>query len=250
MSLGFVNQVSNHPHATEISLDSVRMFYPDAPIFLSVDGGGDLQYIEQNIGHPNVEWLFNTTKLGYPPYSKLQVLEWFKRLYIGVLKLNTDHFMMIEDDVIILNPIKYDSWVECLGHNITHGNKIPEFIMIEIQRISKQMAVTDYYGNGGGSIFKSSTFIENYHKITKYFNQWWYLYELNFHPPCGYMDCYMTLFYMLCGKPYTTNERMINLDPHTNHGRDIIAHYNISQITELYADEFDIVHGVKHYYGT
>lgn len=248
MSLGFVNQVSNYHKAASVAITQLRQFYKDVPIFLSIDGDCwdyyDLKYKHRY----NVEYLYNTKKLGYPPYDKEQVLEWLKRLYIGVLKLDTDHFMMLEDDVIILNPIQYNPSVECLGHNITHGNKIPYFIQEEIERISKRKLKTDFYGNGGGSIFKSSTFIENYHKITQYFDQWWYLYKMHFYPQSGYMDCFLSIFYLLCGQDYTVNTRMYNLDPHDPEETKLIRNATIEEITDLYKDQYDIVHGVKTYY--
>lgn len=245
MTLGFINHVSNHFIATQTSIESVRAFYPDAPIFLSVDGSYDVRFRNNQIAD---ELLFNKHALGYPPYEKNQVLEWLKRMYIGVLKIGTDHFMMLEDDVIIVNPIQYDDYVECLGHNITHGNKIPDTIMRDLNRLGKYFHKTDYYGNGGGSIFKSSTFLENYRSITSYWDRWWNLYKVHFYPQCGYMDCYMTLFYMLAGKPYTPNTRMINIDPHDPEQVKLIKTASVACITELYKNDYDIVHGVKFYY--
>lgn len=246
-TLGFINHISNHPYATQKVLDNIREFYPNAPIFLSVDGSCSDRYTFDQYINEDYEWLFNNLKLGYPPYSKEQVLEWLKRMYIGVLKLNTKHFCMIEDDCIILNPITYDEDWECVGHVIPRGNKINPFILEEIERISKVKPKTDYYGNGGGSIFKIETFIDNYPKIIKYFEQWWSLYHIHFYPQCGYMDCYMTLFYMLCGKDYTPNPRLKNLDPHSEF-EITLSKTNETNIIMLYKNEYDMVHNWKAFY--
>lgn len=247
-TLGFLNHVSTQPEATEIAYMSIREHHPDAPFFFSVDGVENWD----NYSHPslyeNTEWLFNKEKLGYPPYNRFQIIEWLRRTYIAILKLDCDFVQMVEDDCLIINPIQIDPTWELAGHVITEGNKIDPFILTEIERISKVKPKTDYYGAGGGSIFKSSTFLENYHRITAYIKQWWGLYELKYFPQCGYMDCFLNLFYLLCGKDYLPNFKMKNLDPHNAEENIISRTYEKEQIEELYKNDFDIIHNWKRYY--
>ncbi len=240
--IGFLNHVSTHPEATDACFVSINKTHPTSPVVLSVDGLDNFKYYTDKIMvYTDVEWIFNKNKLGYPPYDRYQILEWLKRTYLSVLKLNTDYFMMVEDDLFVLNNIKLDPEWQCVGHVITEGNKIHPLILEEIERISKVKPKTDYYGAGGGSIFKSSTFINNYQWVTDYIKQWWSLYELHYHPECVYMDCYMVLYYMLCGKDYTPNNRLLNLWPVDNNSTD-------KEIKLLYSKEYDIVHNIKSYY--
>lgn len=239
MTLGFINHVSNHPKATWECYQSIRKFYPDAPYFFSVDGGCRYQYEASE--WLQEEFLSNTTQLGYPPYTKDKVLEWLKRMYIGFLKLGTDHVCMVEDDMMVLGPIQYPEDVECFGHNITIGNDIHGTLLHEIESFSKKAIKATKYGAGGGSIFKASTFIDNYAKLTEYIDKNWYVFEEYYWPQCGYMDCYMVLYYLLCGKDYTPNKRMINLWPadYTTAPEDII---------KTYSGDMEIVHNYKRFY--
>lgn len=245
-TLGFINHVSNQFIATHNVITNIREFYIDAPIFLSVDGKYDNRFRTTFIGTNDI--LFNEINLGYPPYNKASILEWLKRMYIGVLKLNTNHFMMLEDDCVILNQIKFNENIECLGHVIDHGNKIHNSIIHEIENFSKKQPLIDYYGTGGGSIFKSSTFLNNYYRIIDYIDNHWTLYEDIYHPQCGYMDFYMVLFYMLCGKDYTPNIRLKNLDPHNAYENNISKNGTIDEIKKLYETDYDCVHNWKLFY--
>lgn len=241
MSLGFINHVSTQPIATGFCLNSIREFYPNSPVVFSVDGYENYQNYKLPQIYDNIEWLYNTAKLGYPPYTKEQVLEWLLRTYICVLKLHTDYFMMVEDDLLILNHIEIDPSWECVGHVITHGNIIPSSFLPDGYQ-------TNYYGNGGGSIFKTETFLENYEKITDHFYAYWWKYERDFYPQCGYMDCFMTIYFMLCGKQYTPNTRMLNLDPHTVEGRQETFDMSPSILANKYKLKYDVIHNTKFYY--
>lgn len=243
MTLGFINHASTQPRATFESYSSIREYYPDSPFFFSVDGDCEDLYIPdiESYLYENVEWLINEDRLTYPPYKKDQILEWLKRMYIGMLKLDTDHVMMVEDDCLILGPIQYPENVECFGHNITIGNDIHGTLLHEIESFARYTPKTTKYGAGGGSIFKCSTFFENYARVTQYIDKNWYLFEEYYWPQCGYMDCYLVLYYLLCGKDYTPNKRMINLWPadHSTPPEELI---------KMYSGDIDIIHNWKFYY--
>ncbi len=235
--IGFINHVSTQPEATLECYKSIRRFYPDAPFFLSIDG-----LCKDNYQDWFLDQLSNEIHLGYPPYSKDNVLEWLQRMFIGMVKLGTDHVCMVEDDMLVINTIQYPENVECFGHNITIGNYIHKSLLHEIESFSKQpINPLTQYGGGGGSIFKCSTFIDNYDKVTRYIDKNWSLFEEHYWPQCGYMDCYMVLYYLLCGREYTRNLRMINLWP---------ADYTSTpeQLIATYGDEIDIIHNWKKHY--
>lgn len=239
MTLGFIDHVSNYRPATLNVFASVRKFYPNSPIFISVEGDN---YDDCQAWDRNIEWLYNNTKLGYPPYTKDKVLEWLKRMYIGMLKLGTDHVMMVEDDMLVIDIIQYSKNIECFGHNITIGNYIHKSLLHEIETFSKHPVYEfTQYGAGGGSIFKCSTFIDNYARVTNYIDKNWDWIETIYWPECGYMDAFLTIFYLLCGKEYSKNPRMINLWPadYTSTPEELIA---------TYGGDIDIIHNYKRFY--
>ncbi|HMH10810.1 MAG TPA: hypothetical protein VK553_08885, partial [Candidatus Nitrosopolaris rasttigaisensis] len=114
-------------------------------------------------------------------------------------------------------------------------------LMTEIETFSKRQPKETRYGAGGGSIFKCSTFIDNYARVTKFIETNWDHIETYYWPQCGYMDAYLTIYYLLCGREYTKNPRMINLWPadYTSTPEDIIKIYN---------GQIDIVHNYKRFY--
>ena len=247
LTLGFWNQVSKYPKATLASYTSIIECEPNSPIFWSVDGNCSHNYNPNDYGD-DIEWLFNKENLGYPPYNKNKVLEFLKRMYIGVLKLNTDYVCLFEDDCLILNSIAVNPMWEIAGHNITHGNKIPNSILDNTRLFSGRTPITDYYGAGGGTIFKSSTFIKKYSKITQYIEEYWHLYERDYYPQCGYLDCFLTIYFMLCGKDYTPNKKLYNLDPHDPTEQFLIKNSFHKNLANSYKKDYDIIHGTKLYY--
>jgi FkbM family methyltransferase len=107
--------------------------------------------------------------------------------------------MMVEDDVWIKkSPITVkDEW-EMAGWNIKVGNIIPDNIIDSIEQFSGKQPLTNQYGCGGGSIFKVSTFLENYDRVIGWFKDNHDKFQQQYSP-LGFMDCYMVVYYMLCG---------------------------------------------------
>lgn len=247
-TLGFINHVSKYPHATGEMYRSLRKHHPNNPIIFNVDGKNNWypynEALEEDNG--NAEFFFHKDSLGYPPYNTKQVLEFLKRTYISVLKLNTEYFCHLEDDCFILNELTVDPDWQIAGHVITHGNNIPVEIIMDIKNFNYDVfghdikLKTNYYGAGGGTIMKSKTFLDNYDDITTFIEKNWQLY-LNFYPPSGYLDCFMVLYYMLCGEEYTPNSNIYNIFPEDNTSTE-------EELMEKYKDKYQLVHNWKRYY--
>lgn len=213
MTLGFYNHVNTKPQATIASLESIRKFYPTAPIALSCDNAYDFTDIAKQY---NAFYEHNDVTLGYPVqpfgYRKSQILEWSDRMYRGVSRLYTDYFVMMEDDVHVVSAIEIDPTWEMAGHMYSPGQVylIPDELLDMISTFSGIRPKTNYYNCGGGSIFKTSTFLTNYSRVRDFFDVNLDYIQDNIYPTAGWMDCYMCLFYYLCGKDLVQNIRLYN----------------------------------------
>lgn len=250
--IGFLSHLSIYPTATWESRHTIRRKYPNNPIFYSIDGECQDNYISYptQFTYNNIEWLFNRNRLGYPPYTKEKALEWLKRTYIGVLKLNTEYTVLWEDDCILLNHIRIQPNSGLFHHNITHGNKIPISILdnITINNGFNSYPGTDYYAAGGGTIFKTESFCRGYYHAIKFLDENWEFYEKEYSPQIGYSDCFLTLYFMILGIKCTPNPRLYNLDPHNLEQSHLIKNALINELAKIYEKDYDILHGCKKYY--
>lgn len=253
-SIGFYSHVSTHDNASLMSGRMIRNFHPDAPIFLSFDGNADAHIYKNVADLLGAEYMVNRETMGYPEqpfgYKKDKVLEWFKRLYLGFAKMDVTHVMMWEEDSIFLGPVEFDENWECAGHNITKGNEIHPALLTMIEDFSGKKPKTKFYGNGGCSIFGREALMDHYHEIYKWLNGNLDYIQYNFYPTIGWMDCLMTIVYMLCGSDYDVNPQLYNLDPHNPvelsmsqwAAKDVINHF------EAVNSNIKIIHNFKGFY--
>lgn len=246
--LGFYNHVSTQVNATRACMDSLRKIYPNNPVILSIDGNQYLEEFHKIAKDYNCDLAENRHILGYPPYDAYTVRQWLNRFLFGVLRLKTDHVAMIEDDMLFNFEMPYDENVEYFGHsNPPIPNTIPEIVRQKIRDFSGVDLKTDYYSCGGGSIFKAQTFIENYYLITNHLINEWDFYVEHFYPQIGYMDCFLAIFYMLCGKEYTPNLNLYNLDPHEYYNNRI-SYFWPSGIMKEGFQKYAWIHNYKYNY--
>jgi hypothetical protein len=135
----------------------------------------------------------------------------------------------------------HDDW-EFAGWDIKVGNVIPEPVIDMIEIFANKRPVFKQYGCGGGSIFKVSTFLSNYIRVTSWFKNNTDFIRENFYPELGFMDCYMVVYYMLCGKDYTVNPCMTDTHHHTNDG------YDYDKFVNEQPENIEIVNNYKKYY--
>lgn len=250
-SIGFYSHVSTHPHATAISGKQIRSYHPNAPIFLAFDGNYDGTYLEvaETLG---AEYMVSNATMGYPEqpfgYRREKVLEWFKRLYIGFVKLETSHVMMWEEDSVFLGPVEVDELWQCAGHNITVGNEIPEEVLLMIEDFSGIYPNTQRYNCGGCTIFKREPLLKHYHEIYKWLDGNLDFIQDHLWPTIGWMDCLMCIVYMLCGCYIETNPQLYNLDPHNPIQRSISQWPKEAIAIKFQDTNYKIIHNVKGYY--
>lgn len=247
MQLGFylythgTRQENTLPKASIFCIQAVRKIYPENPFVLSCDNGYDFSELAQK--HKLI-YHHNHVSLGYPQtdfgYTRDELLEWLDRMYRGVTLLNTDFFMMLEDDVYLLKPVTLKPEWECVGQMRTHEEQVPkmppEFLNM-IHTFSGIKPIHDYYTTGGGSIFKTKTFVENYFQVRHFIKTNFEFIQQNIYKTIGWMDCMMCVFYMLCGKTLTQNERLYNNFP-------TVKPFDVSSLPE----HIEILHIYKDYY--
>jgi hypothetical protein len=249
-SLGIFHWNKNNKSGLEASIASFRKYHPNIPYFLSADGGSQDQYdICQKY---NVIYLQNQSSLGYPSqhwgYNKHQIYEFMKRIMMAAIAMDTTHFMFSEDDVICLNEIQFDENWEIAsydtryidgvlapnGHN--EFSYINEEIQNEIEKISGVRPNHPYYGAGAGTIFKTSTYIENFYKYMDFLNNNFDRFHPNQHQ-FGWNDYFLQMLYFVAGKQYSINPRLYNIHPEN-------PSINLDEIKVNY----DIAHNYKNFY--
>jgi hypothetical protein len=224
--------------STKVIVENIRKHYPDTYYRLASDAADDLSNIALI---NNCDYKYYNTKLGYPSYDSTKVLEWLERFKYACENCNTTHIMMVEDDVWIKKPITvHDDW-QMVGFDIKDGNIIPEAIIDSIEEFSGKRPITNQYGCGGGAIFNVLTFLENYDKVTQWFKDNHDKFQKDYNP-LGYMDCYMVVYYFLCGKDYSVNPYYTDTHHHTNDGYDYGAFVNQQP------EHIEIVNNYKRYY--
>jgi hypothetical protein len=241
-SVGFYNHVNTKPKATEYSLQSIRKFYPEGAIALSCDNAFDFTEMAKKY---NAVYHHNTdVTLGYPVqpfgYRKDKVIVWLDRMYHGVITLKTDYFVFMEDDVHVINPIIIDPSWEMAGHVLQYPGQVYAMtppLLDMIEQFSGVKPKQNFYNCGGGSIFKTSTFIDNYTRVRQWFIDNLDYVQDNHYPTLGWMDAFLCVFYLLCGKELTQNPKLYNNWP-------IKIPFPVNQVPEgTY-----LVHNFKDYY--
>jgi hypothetical protein len=240
MELGFYQHVNVRPRATQMCLESVRRFYPDSPIVVSCDNGHDFTDVCRSVG---AVYQHNKVALGYPTnfgWDKARIIEWLDRMYKGVSLLHTDFFMMLEDDIILLKRITIDKDWEVAGQVLMYENQVPRFneAFMEILRsFSGVRPGGTWYSTGGGSIFKTRTFVDNFMRVRCFLMSNFDHIQQNVYKTIGWMDCMMTIFYLLCGKPLHQNTRLYNNFP-------CVTPFDISTL----GNDIEILHNYKDFY--
>ena len=111
MTLGVFHQVYTRPKATEEAIKSFRQFHPDNPYVLICDGGKSFHRIAKKYNclyvhqEDNLGYRDHTHESGIYGMTKVEVLEWLRRFRLACTLCNTDHILMMEDDILIRNEI-------------------------------------------------------------------------------------------------------------------------------------------------
>jgi hypothetical protein len=243
--LSFIHMATPHKVvATNHIISNIRQYHPDAYYFLSSDGIDDLSDIAKKY---NCEYKFYEKRFGscnvnggygYPVDT---IIAWLTRFYEVCLKCNTSHIQMVEDDVWLLKPVTVkDEWEMAAHWNTPGDNVIGEYIHDMIEQFSGKRPITKYFGAGGGTIFKVSTFIENYDNIVRFLGEYGDRMRESY-PPFGSLDVFMVVYYFLCGKDYTVNPYMVDAHAHR-------PGFDFESFVSNLSPEVEIINNYKKWY--
>jgi hypothetical protein len=161
-TLGAYYQAYKRPNCVDFVLTNFRQHYPNTPVVLVSDGGDDFSNLANKY---NCKYFFeeNLTcfhdvvdgnRYNYPKKwinnadEKLSALKkYIKRIGNHIKKLNTDYFILLEDDVYVMNKTNLDSLEYKINGNNPH-HSYPEEVC---QYLIKQNYLS--YGGCGGCIF-------------------------------------------------------------------------------------------------
>lgn len=216
MEIGFYLNVFNNRKASIGCIESVRKFYPTAPIYVNNDKGEaysaicdkyicKYNYCDRNLGYPVQPYGYNVK----------DAVEWLDRVYKGLLYLQTDYFMMLEDDVLLVKKLTIDPSWQMAGHPFLYENQVPEFpqeFVKILENYSKRKILDKRYNCGGGSIFRTENFLNNYESFRTFLLH--NMKDIQFvYPTLGWLDCLMCVFYLTTGAKVVENKKLFNNFP-------------------------------------
>lgn len=241
MSISFFHLASVYPEATKQVIEQARKHHPDSYYYLGVDGDRDYHDVALK---NNCDLHLYTEPIGgpVPPYGYdlKRTLEFLDRFHTACENCNTNHIIMMEDDVWITKPITVDRYWDHAGADTKVGNILPSFVLDLIESHSGSRPDPFQYGAGGGTIFNKNVFLVNYTKNILWFKKHFESIQ-EYYPTIGYIDCFMDVYYWLCGKKYYANPH--RADTH-NHQPGFDYESFVSNLPE----EIQIINNYKRYY--
>ena len=214
-NISFWHCGSNKPHATEFAIANVRKHHPNAYYHLCVDGQ-NMEEFYRIAKKYDCDFVYYDRKLGGPVqpygYNEDKIDEFLSRFHKAFESCDTSHIMMMEDDVLILKPISvYPNWKHAC-HNVTSDNFFPE----KLKDLCAKYGIRpnwNSYGAGGGSIFNTYIFLDSYPNVKHILFD--IIYEIGReYPTIGWLDCFLNVFYYICGCEYSVNPHLTDTHNH------------------------------------
>ena len=245
-NIAFFHIGSNNRPATEYVVKNIRSFHPKSPYLLASDNALNFFDIAQE---NKTDYVHYIEKLGGPkqPYgyeidSVLHFLERFRyACHHAYVVHNCEHIMMAEDDVILVNPVTINPNWQMACHNITYGNELPIPLLDAIEEFCGKRPTSVHYGGGGGSIYNAKTFLEFYDDVTHWFRLNGEHFMKNEYPTLGWIDCFMVVYYFLCGKDYSVNPNMVDTHNHS-------PGFDYDSFISKQPKEIQIINNYKRFY--
>jgi hypothetical protein len=238
--LGFFHIAVKNHRATRFVVENVRLHHKTEPYILFSDAGEDFSYLNDEYSVITVSDEFRTgPPVGRYGYRLPKILEFFSRFKHACEISNAEYIVMLEDDVLVLNQITVPDGCEFMGHQQL-GTIIDPTVADIIKHFSGNYDIVPIYACGGGSIFKTSIFLDNYEKIIDFYIDSTTQIQ-DFYPTWGWIDCFMHIYYLLAAAKYTTNSCMVDTHSHR-------PGFDYAGYLERLPDNIQIVNNFKKYY--
>lgn len=161
-TLGAYYQAYRRPNCVNFVLNNFRNYYPNSPIHLVSDGGNDFSDLarkyncvysyEENLTcfhgkNDGVRYNYPQKWFNDPEGKKNSLKKYVKRIGNHTKNMNVDYFLLLEDDVYVMNKTNLDE----LKYQINGNNPHHSFPV----EVSNYLANTNFlsYGGCGGCIF-------------------------------------------------------------------------------------------------
>ncbi len=243
MSVDALHFVYDNLIATEKAIESFRKFNPLSTYVVICDGGKDFSTICKKY---NCQYIHSDKHIGYPkiPYGFYfsDMLEYLDRFNKAVYLCKNNHILIMEDDVHIINNIHVNFEDEMLVTKNCLQNYINPSLLHFLTQISKSQ-IDNFYGMGGGSIFKKESFDIAYKKMQPIINENFEKMQ-KIYPTIGWTDCIISFILMGIGKRHKVNPELHEL---TSWGQDYTK-INYNNIDDLIKEGVSILHHYKKYY--
>jgi hypothetical protein len=208
-TLGIFHSTYYNKEQFKFSYENLRKHLPNIPYLIYSDNGDDFsEYCNDNTFYKKSNIRYYGT--GPNSYWKDNWEIWFsyyQRLKDACEICKTDYIMVMEDDVLITQPIviknDFDFCGPCSGR-LSH--KIINYIE---QKINE--TISPFYGLCGGAIFNAKKFLENYDKILFNLKNYHYEYSSNLTDLVAIVgDGNFTIQFNLLGLKYNCSEWISN----------------------------------------
>lgn len=206
-NVGFFCMCSYQSHAWEKSLESLRSFYPDAPIVLVNDGFDQFDY-KQMADKFHCIYLPKKEQLLLHFFNDAQVREFFNRVYECCQLTKTKWMVHWHADMICRGQIKYMPPGPLCGCGFNSkkidgkaNNSWDSFSQVtQFIRESQSYVELNGWGSAGGSVFHTNTYLRVFHllasmDISAIRNKTWA--DIFKHD-----DTAIAIAFALCGYPY------------------------------------------------
>lgn len=243
MTLDALHFVYKNPVATEKAIESFRRFYPSSNYIVMCDDGYNYSDMCERY---NCDYIHYNIRVGYPKnphgYRFNEMMLFLERFSAAVSRCKNSHILFMEDDVHVLNPIQFLNDDEMLVTKNCQNNFLHKDVLNLLKDLSGNTP-DDFYGLGGGAVFKRDSFLTAYNKmkpvIESQFNQLQIVY-----PTIGWIDCILSVIMMSIGKKHKINAQYHDM---CLWGEDY-SKINYDCIDELKDSGISIVHHYKKYY--
>ena len=240
-SISFFHLASVYPKATEAIVAAARQHHKRQYYFLGVDNTFSYQSVADKY---RTDYKYYHKKVGGPQgdygYRLDGTIEFLSRFRTACILSRSTHIIMMEDDVLITKPITLDPKWEHACADTKIGNVVPEPVHDLIEQHCGKRPTFKQYGAGGGSIFKVSTFLDNFDTNIKWFET--HFDEIqSYYPTIGYIDCFMNVYYWLAGKDYSVN-------PHRADTHNHQPGFDYETFISNQPPEIEIINNYKKFY--
>lgn len=144
-------------YAADKALESYRKFYPHGNVVMINDGGDPyMEKIAKKYGVSDYSYKKN---IGICCWK--DPVEWFERFSEGLNKLESEFFVMQEEDVLHVRTIDTSKMTSDIGGTHAHmtlPKELSDYIFTETG------LVRTYYAGGGGSLFRTNFFKKLFQK--------------------------------------------------------------------------------------